>query len=172
MPQLELECSSTMKVIAFVSATVCTLALSLHAQQPSELQAVERAMVSYAGAHLATTEVIVFDGVPTSAKQATRPPAHVASLASALHAQRIGRTDDFYKCASSKPSTCSISGADAIISLSEPTIQGDTALITVRVLRATRSQRAPVARSEDRYRLVRHGDGSWTVDGWVAGSIT
>lgn len=149
--------------------------VGLYAQQPTDVMQIESAAAVYAAAHIVKSSNFVFDATPTggpsvrgSSHVPTRTASDAASLARALRATRLGNKADFYTCADRRPSTCAIKGADMIVSLSRPTVSGDTAFVVVTKLRSTGLPRVPVARNEERIQLMKR-NGSWVADGVAAG---
>jgi hypothetical protein len=145
---------------------------TLAAQQAaSDTAQIEKATATYSASHFLSGD-IAFD--PTRNEEvnpSVRSSAEAAQLSVALRAKHVGNTSQFYSCSGEMPSTCRINGADVVVSMNRPEINGDTAFVIIRTLRPTTSARSPVVRQEIRLRLERRS-GTWVVTDRLGGSIT
>lgn len=163
----------TIRLITF--AVLSTLvAITVSAQQLSEVAQIERAVATYTASHF-LKGTIAFDPAPKMLHAEVLPQRNadeVQALTTAFGATRVGDRSQFFSCASTKPSSCRVRGADVVVSMSRPEVSGGTAFVFVRTLRPTRSTRRPVVRQDTRLRLEKRGS-AWVVIGPVGGgSIT
>lgn len=134
------------------------------AQAPADVIATERATAVYAASHFATGRVL-FDTTTFSAVSnpslGARSALENAALASLAHAAVIGRRVDYRSCSSPGNAECDVPGFDVVLSISRPTVQGDTAFIDVK--RFFHAQRPQMSSAIYRLRLVKHSS-AWVVD--------
>lgn len=163
-----------MKMIRLEPAVAAFLMLSAPAvnAQQSDVAKIERVAAAYSAAHF-LEGAIAFDPTPTVRPHGSsqRSPDEARILATAFRATRVGDRNRYYACAGNSPSSCRVSGADVVVSMTRPEISGDTAFIVVRTLRPTRSSRSPVVREEIRLRVQKR-NGAWLVTGHATESIT
>ena len=91
----------------------------------------------------------------------TRSPLRAAALASALGATPAN-SDTIVVCAGTLPSDCHLRKVKALVTFSDPTVTGNTALSHVHVTTKGPSLRMPITRSEKELQLELTSKG-WKV---------
>ena len=123
--------------------------VALSHQRPGDVASIEANAVRYAMTHflkgavaLDTTNAFML----TRGQSApARSPSELAHLRQILNGAKVGALSDFRVCArSDNPNTCELRGTDAVLSMSRPTIKGDSAVVTIRIFTA---QRSPTGRA-------------------------
>jgi hypothetical protein len=155
-----------------ITLTVTFPLAVLAAQRRSDADRVEVAAARHTLAGL-PPGVVALDvtPLPGPAAHVARTRGQIKALIAAIRAKRSGPTQNFFSCAGRTPSSCSVRGADMVISFSRPTINGAEAIIDVRILAPTGMSRLPVVRSQSRLLLARD-KGDWTVKRVVDRSTT
>lgn len=152
-----------MKTLAWV--TLLLLAVSTAAETQTDISGIERAAAVYAATHfLKGSHQIALDPIPQlgMTAEAPRTQPEVTAIASALGATRVGPKTEFLSCPVQSPPRCTMRGADAVVILSRPIVEGDTASIGVVVHLKTDIAESPVFRRATTLILAKHGN-SWVV---------
>lgn len=89
-----------------------------------------------------------------------RPPERSTAVGRSLRA-RIARMEDVIRC-SVDGMNCVLEGVQTVLSLSEPSLSGERASVTVTARFNTRSLRQPIAYQTIEYKLIKRY-GKWTV---------
>lgn len=90
-----------------------------------------------------------------------RSATDASRIASELRAE-VGSKSETLRCASRQPSSCSLSGKNALVALSDPEVDGNGATVLATVWRTSSSTRQPVTRVTYLIHLQRT-EGRWGV---------
>lgn len=93
---------------------------------------------------------------------ATNHDAEFVRQANAMARIRVVKASDVFRCTSTLPSSCSLTGADLLASLAEPAILTNEATVAVEYRAASPSRRQPTYSRRVRLNL-RFSNGHWTV---------
>ena len=145
-----------------------------HAQQNADAVTIEAASARYVLAHQMVSGRVILDTsnalLRGTSLRARRTATETADLARSLGAE-VGDLSDYRICATTNLNTCLIRGADAVVSVGTPVIQGDSAVIALRIFHnytLPTGEQGLTSRSA-RLQLGRQGS-NWTVIRILPGS--
>lgn len=85
---------------------------------------------------------------------------------------RVARLEDVIECVRGSVAPCRFVKGSLLISIGEPAVNGDTALLRIRFDRASSDRRMPVNSEDLLFRIVRQRGGDWKVIGRLRERIT
>jgi hypothetical protein len=146
----------------------CVLTRSVAAQAPGDSLSVEVAAAQAMLKHQYVDGKIALNPVPGMMAQAPsvratgpeRPRLRSDGIATAIGGV-VRRQSELHNCPAGV-STCRLSGVSAFLTLSEPSISGDSATVTATIIQNTPSSREPTDYETVLLTLKRDG-GRWTV---------
>ncbi len=138
-----------MKRPAFTIALILAIAGAARGQDSTDVAGIENAAATYIARFLLTPgKTVAFDSYARAnngVQRVMRPQARTSELAKKLGANRTGKKDEFFGCASSVPSTCRVRGVSTLVTIGQPVFQSGAAFITIDMLTAMENlPRVPV----------------------------
>jgi hypothetical protein len=158
-----------------VAVAVLAMSRPSFGQQASDIASIEAAAAGYAMTHFAkgamaldTTNIYLR---PSGQSGPGRSRAELAQLSQVLKGAKVGALSDFRVCSHpGNANACELHGADAVLSMSRPTIKGDNAVVMVQVFTANRTSNGQwfSGSRTERVQLVKQG-AQWIVTGVLGG---
>lgn len=159
----------------FTSLSIAGLMLGRVAGgQSSDDSALNAAVAAHARRELPAGTRVGFDPAkPALRRSATAPDvgadSHAARAARALQG-RLVHTADVLSCEAG-PTSCRLKDVDAVVHWPPATVSGDSAVVTLFIVRTTGFARIPIQQMSQHILLVRRGSG-WQVEQVKLGRVT
>jgi hypothetical protein len=148
-------------IVPLVLLLLIGLATKSAAQENGDAALVGRAAARFVASDLKGKAIALDTTRQTNtrhAKPAPVPARDHEALARILGTSKVGREEDFLVC--SAPNNCNFHGVDAIVKIWPPMLQGDVALVKVRVMERQSEGRHGVFMHEALLRFERRA-GEW-----------
>lgn len=156
--------SQYLMVLAWMSPVSALTSQATGATTAQDREAVEMAAATYMRAHLGKGTIALDLARAVHTREVpVRSPAQAQRLAGALNA-RLGDYKSGVVCSPKDHSMCHMTGADMLVSIDPPALQGDTALVWVHTTFAIDSESFGVRSVGDQLIVVRQG-AVWRVVG-------